>query len=148
MNQKVKIKLAPCGKMPYRAHKYDAGADLYARDCTKKGNIEGFSLPKQVTYNLGVHFEIPQGKVGLIFPRSSIKNTGLSLSNSVGVLDSGFTGELSATFNVVDPRKPIYEVGDRVCQIVIVDCDLCEFEEVEELGESERGSKGFGSTGK
>jgi dUTP pyrophosphatase len=118
--------------------------------------------PTQITYGLGIALEIPNGFVGLVFPRSSIRKTGLQLSNSVGVIDSGYRGELQATFNKVfggegmyDEMKvnqmqpnDYYKIGDRVAQIMIIPFPPIEFEQVTQLSETERGEGGFGSTGK
>jgi dUTP pyrophosphatase len=118
--------------------------------------------PTQITYGLGIALEIPKGFVGLVFPRSSIRKTGLQLSNSVGVIDSGYRGELQATFNKVfggeamyDEMKvneiqpnDFYKVGDRIAQIIIIPYPPIEFDEVAELSDTERGEGGFGSTGK
>jgi dUTP pyrophosphatase len=87
--------------------------------------------------------------VGLVFPRSSIRNTELILSNSVGVIDAGYRGELQATFNKLNGLDSIaYNVGDRVCQIIIVPHPVIQLKVVDELSESSRGLGGFGSTGK
>jgi dUTP pyrophosphatase len=103
----------------------------------------------QITYGLGIALEIPDGFMGLIFPRSSIRNTELILSNSVGVVDAGYRGELQATFvksNGLDSLA--YKVGDRVCQLIIIPHPIVEWTEVNELNNTERGAGGFGSTGK
>jgi len=93
--------------------------------------------------------EIPERFVGLVFPRSSIRNTELTLSNCVGVIDSGYRGELQATFNKSNGLDSIsYNIGDRVCQILIIPYPPIEFVEVDELSNTERGEGGFGSTGK
>jgi dUTP pyrophosphatase len=96
--------------------------------------------------------EIPKGFVGLIFPRSSIRKTNLQLSNSVGVVDSGYRGEIQATFNKIQGidniERDSYKVGDRICQIMIIPYPPIEFKEVDELTNTERGEGGFGSTGK
>ena len=106
----------------------------------------------QITYGTGLAMEIPKGFVGLIFPRSSIRKTDLSLSNSVGVIDSGYRGEIQATFNQRSLSSQsgsfLYGVGDRIMQIMIIPHPEIEFEEVEELNNTERGEGGFGSTGK
>jgi dUTP pyrophosphatase len=108
--------------------------------------------PTQITYGLGIALEIPEGFVGLVFPRSSIRKTRLQLSNSVGVIDSGYRGELQATFNkiitTIENQKNDYNVGDKVCQIMIIPHPIIEWTEVDELSNSERGEGGFGSTGK
>ena len=140
---KVKLKkLHPDAVKPKYAKENDAGMDLVATSI-----IENTSF--QITYGLGIAMEIPDGMVGLVFPRSSIRNTELMLSNSVGVIDAGYRGELQATFNKLNGLDSIaYNVGDRVAQIVIVPHPIVQFVEVDELSESKRGNGGFGSTGK
>ena len=140
---KIKIKkLHPNAVKPKYAKESDAGMDLVATEIISE-------TPSQITYGTGLAIEIPDGMVGLIFPRSSIRNTGLTLSNSVGVIDAGYRGELQATFNKngVDPYE-FYKVGDRIVQIIIVPHPIIQIVEVDELSESSRGIGGFGSTGK
>lgn len=136
----VKIKLIEGGKMPVKMHTTDAGFDCYARELVSLGN--------QYKYNLGFAIEIPQGYVGLVFPRSSVCKTGLSMSNSVGVIDSNYRGEVSAVYNNVDTEKERYKVGDRVCQLIIMPYPEIELKQVEKLSETERGEGGYGSTGR
>jgi dUTP pyrophosphatase len=139
---KVKIKkLHPNAVKPKYAKENDAGMDLVATEIISE-------TPSQITYGMGLAIEIPDGMVGLIFPRSSIRNTGLTLSNSVGVIDAGYRGELQATFNKNGVKDEFYRVGDRVCQIIIVPHPIIQIVEVNELSESSRGIGGFGSTGK
>ena len=139
---KVKIKkLHPNAVKPKYAKESDAGMDLVATEIISE-------TPSQITYGTGLAIEIPDGMVGLIFPRSSIRNTGLTLSNSVGVIDAGYRGELQATFNKNGVKDEFYKVGDRVCQIIIVPHPIIQIVEVNELSESSRGIGGFGSTGK
>jgi dUTP pyrophosphatase len=153
---KVKIqKISPLAKIPTYAKDGDAGMDVIATSIIS-------DTPEQITYGLGIALEIPKGFVGLVFPRSSIRKTGLQLSNSVGVIDSGYRGELQATFNKVfggegmyDEMKvnqmqpnDYYKIGDRVAQIMIIPFPPIEFEQVTQLSETERGEGGFGSTGK
>ena len=102
--------------------------------------------PDQISYGTGIALEIPKGFVGLVFPRSSIRKTDLILSNSVGVIDSGYRGEIQATFKRTGLTK--YAVGDRGAQIMIIPHPTIEFNEVSELSNTERGEGGFGSTGK
>jgi dUTP pyrophosphatase len=148
-------KLNPTAIVPTYAKSGDAGMDLVATSIIS-------DTPEQITYGMGIALEIPEGFVGLIFPRSSIRKTGLQLSNSVGVIDSGYRGELQATFNKVfgsermyDEMKvkevqpnEYYKVGDRIAQIMIIPYPPIEFVEAEELSNTERGEGGFGSTGK
>ena len=153
---KVRIKkLNGLAVIPTYAKDGDAGMDAIATSIIS-------DTPTQITYGLGIALEIPKGFVGLVFPRSSIRKTGLQLSNSVGVIDSGYRGELQATFNKVfggeamyDEMKvneiqpnDFYKVGDRVAQIMIIPHPPIEFEEADELSDTERGEGGFGSTGK
>lgn len=147
--------------MPKKAHPTDAGFDLVAtsKRIDEMGNI---------VYGTGLAFEIPEGHVGLIFPRSSISKTNIVLTNSVGVCDCHFRGEVMAKFKPVNtahefitpplglvepyidmdgaPRD--YEVGERIAQLIIIPIPEIEFEEVEELSETDRGTGGYGSTGK
>jgi dUTP pyrophosphatase len=104
-----------------------------------------------VTYGTGISMEIPKGYVGLVFPRSSIRKYDLSLTNCVGVIDSGYRGEIQATFKKTNWLKgnesEKYQIGDRIVQIMIIPYPQVSFIEVEELSSSERGTGGFGSTG-
>jgi dUTP pyrophosphatase len=120
----------------------DAGLDLTATEIIKDA---GF----QITYGTGISVEIPLGYVGLIFPRSSIRNYELNLSNCVGVIDSGYRGEIQFTFNKTGgvPSKR-YEVGERIGQLIIIPYPEIEFVELDNLSNSERGEGGFGSSGK
>jgi dUTP pyrophosphatase len=142
---KVRIKkLNPLAVIPSYAKSGDAGMDLVATSII-------LDTKTQITYGLGIALEIPEGFVGLVFPRSSVRNTDLSLSNCVGVIDSGYRGELQATFNKKGVAKIdggyIYMIGDRVAQIMIIPHPDIQFEEVAELSDTERGEGGFGSTG-
>lgn len=104
-----------------------------------------------IEYGFGLAVEIPKGYFGLLFPRSSITKMNLMLKNSVGVIDSSYTGEIKARFKIVkfDDSKSgkIYQVGERAAQLIILPCMEITIEEVTELTETERGDKGFGSTG-
>lgn len=164
---KVKIKkMRESAFLPTKAHETDAGYDLYAD--TKCYDGDG-----NVVYGTGVAVEIPQGYVGLVFPRSSIAKQDILLSNSVGVIDSGYRGEIMAkfkpTFVTTNPiklwwqvyvlnKKTVdleqsfihrneYEIGDRIAQLIIMPYPEVEFEEVNELSNSDRGVGGYGSSG-
>ena len=89
--------------------------------------------------------EIPVGYVGLLFPRSSISNYDLTLSNSVGVVDSGYRGNIKFRFKQTSDLT--YYIGDRIVQIIIIPHPHIQFVEVDELSDSERGSGGYGHTG-
>ena len=98
-------------------------------------------------YGTGIAVEIPKGYVGLVFPRSSVYKTGLMLSNSVGVIDSDYRGEIRAKF-YTDVMRGGYKTGDRICQLVIVPIPDVDYIESPDLSETERGTGGYGSTGK
>ena len=141
--QIVKIKkLHKDAVVPQYAKNGDAGMDLVATSILSNTTFD-------ITYGMGIALEIPEGFVGLIFPRSSIRKYDLTLSNSVGVIDSGYRGELQATFKKTNGLDSVaYKVGDRIAQIMIIPYPQIEFTEVEELTNTERGEGGFGSTGK
>ena len=137
MQVKIK-KLNPNAIIPTYAKGGDAGMDLVITDIKGENKYD-------ITYGFGISMEIPEGFMGLIFPRSSIRKTDLVLSNSVGVIDSGYRGEIQVTFKKTGLNK--YEIGDRGAQIIIIPHPPIEFEEVNELSNTERGEGGFGSTG-
>jgi dUTP pyrophosphatase len=140
VNVKVK-KLVPEAVIPTYSKIGDAGMDL-----TITREIENTSF--SVTYGFGIALEIPQNYVGLVFPRSSVRNQELILSNCVGVIDSGYRGELQATFkktNGLDSLK--YKVGERGAQIVIIFHPNIKMVESDDLSNTDRGTGGFGSTG-
>lgn len=139
----VKVKkLDPNAVIPSYSKVGDAGMDL---TITKEIENTSFS----VSYGFGIAMEIPKGYVGLIFPRSSVRNQDLILSNCVGVIDSGYRGELQATFKKTQGLDSIkYKVGERGAQIVILPYPTIYMTEVPELSDTERGTGGFGSTGK
>lgn len=132
-------KLSELGKKPRRSTDGAAGYDLYAARVEDRGD--------SVAYYTDIATEIPEGYAGLLFPRSSIVKTGMHLGNGVGVLDRDYRGNISFVF-YKRPGSESYEVGDRVGQLVIVQLPNVEFAQVEELSETERGSGGYGSTGK
>lgn len=142
MKLKVKIKrLNESATIPKYNHASDAGLDLTAVSL----NIVDGPEFGYYEYGFGLAIEVPEGYVGLMFPRSSVSDTGMLLSNSVGVVDSGYRGELKARFKYIRNSKH-YNVGDRVAQLVIVPYPSIELEHVEELAPSDRGEKGYGSS--
>lgn len=137
---KVKIKkLKPNAVIPAYAHTTDAGMDLTAT------SIE-WDSDGNVVYGTGLAFEIPEGYVGLLFPRSSNAKKDLILTNSVGVLDSGYRAEVFFKFKPIK-EGGIYTIGDRIGQLIILPYPKIEFEEAGELSDSDRGMGGYGSTG-
>ena len=173
-NLKVKIKrLSDNAVIPTYAHATDAGMDLVATSKT----IDEYG---NVVYGTGIALEIPNGYVGLVFPRSSNSKKHLLQTNSVGVIDSGYRGEVTFKYRPSvmtvcyiklkdrlaqlllgsrrsQKRRGVhtetwhlseYEVGDRVGQLIIIPYPKVEFEEVNKLSASDRGTGGYGSTGK
>ena len=150
MQIKIK-KLHPQAIVPAYAKPGDAGMDLHCTKADYNGAL--------VTYHTGIALEIPEGHVGLLFPRSSVYKTGQQLTNSVGVIDSGYRGEIMLKYtrgkHLTDSR-PLhtqmgfkdYEIGKRVGQIIILPYPQIEFVQVEELSSTQRGTGGYGSTGK
>jgi dUTP pyrophosphatase len=150
MNVKVNIKkLVPEAVIPKYAKPGDAGLDLVATSMTE--------TDMYIEYGTGLAFEIPPGYVGLIYPRSSLSNYDLVLSNHVGVVDSGYRGEVKFRFKKCDSlRNPqnvilngykFYNVGDKIGQLIVMPYPLVLLNEVTELEESSRGFGGFGSSG-
>lgn len=138
----IKIKkLYPNAVIPTYSKDGDAGMDLTINNIVNQTD-------DNVTYGFGIALEIPMGYMGLIFPRSSVRKTNLILSNSVGVIDSGYRGEIQATFKIKkDTDFKIYEIGERGAQIIIMPYPKVTFIEASELSDTERGEGGFGSTG-
>lgn len=132
--------------MPIRAHKSDAGLDL---TCTEIVPVRNACNQLLLEYYTGLAVEIPEGYVGLLFPRSSVFKTSLIQSNCVGVIDSGYRGEIKAIFrNTTDVIPAVFQEGERFCQLVIVPIPNIDVVEASELSESDRGEDGYGSTGK
>lgn len=129
----------------------DAGLDLTATSMKE--------TDMYIEYGTDLSFEIPEGYVGYVFPRSSLSNYDLVLSNHVGVIDSGFRGEVKFRFKKVGNfpdgflatkhfTSTVYKVGDRIGQLIIMPIPKVELIEVGELSQSNRGRGGFGSSGK
>lgn len=150
---KVKIKKLHANSIiPTYAKNGDAGMDLTA--VNKYPDHFG-----NIVYDTGLAFEIPEGYVGLLFPRSSNTKKDLILGNSVGVIDSGYRGEVVFKFKenyrhtynnndeIIMRDIESYDIGDRIGQIIIIPYPKIEFIEVDELEDSERGDGGFGSSG-
>lgn len=149
MNMIVKFKkLDSKAVTPSKSHPSDAGLDLTATSIKVTDDY--------IEYGTSLAFEIPEGFVGLIFPRSSVSNKALTLSNSVGVIDSGYHGEIKFRFKEIDQMQyweetkvyNVYNLGDRIGQLILMPFPKVELEEVDELPNSDRGSNGYGSSGK
>jgi dUTP pyrophosphatase len=129
--------------VPEYAREGDAGFDLVAVDKLFLGS----SIGAVVVYDTGLAFEIPEGHVGLVFPRSSIYNYSLQLCNSVAVIDSGYRGSVLCKFRVTKKFGKTYKVGDRIAQMMILPYPQVKLIEQKNLSETERGEGAFGSTG-
>lgn len=146
MNIKFK-KLDEKAATPYYAKEGDAGLDLTAVSINE--------TIKYIEYGTGISIEIPEGYVGLLFPRSSITTQGLLLKNSVGVIDSGYRGEIKLRFHSLNSPFDFftsigssYKIGDRIAQLIILPYPKINLIEATELSETTRGTGGYGSTGK
>ena len=178
MNLQFKL-LSENATLPTRANPADAGLDLYAATdaalVIAKGGVRYTVTPEgaseietgdnesfgYIEYATDVAVAIPEGFVGLIFPRSSVSKKDLSLANSVGVIDAGYRGPIGVRFRTdldettakhrVDVLETkgysFYEKGDRIAQLVVVPCLVLEPELVETLPDSVRGESGWGSSG-
>lgn len=124
--------------LPLKKNPLDAGIDCYANSFTETEDY--------VEYGLGFSLEIPEGYCGLIFPRSSISNYDLFMCNSIGVIDSGYRNEVKARFKKIGDK--IYNIGERVCQLIIYQYPEVKFIEVNELDSTNDRKGGHGSTGK
>jgi len=130
--------------MPIRAHESDAGLDLTAIDITLEPNDCGQTV---VVYHSGLAVEIPEGYVGLLFPRSSIAKKSIFMTNGVGVIDSGYRGEIMAKMHVTTDAAPaVYKVGEKFAQLIIMPLQSITIKEVVDLSDSERGEGGYGSS--
>lgn len=136
-------KLVNFAVIPEFATEGSAGFDLVATSVRESSMY--------IEYGTGLAFKIPEGHVGLLFPRSSVSNYDLSLANAVGVIDGDFTGEVKLRFRRKSTGSVndhvLYTVGDRVGQMVVVPTPKIKINHVPLLSETTRGSGGFGSTG-
>jgi dUTP pyrophosphatase len=130
------------GEIAY-AHPGDAGLDLRS---AVKGELKPY---ERALVPCGVAIALPEGYAGLVIPRSGLAaKQGISIVNAPGLIDSGYRGELKVALINLDPENTFtYEVGDRIAQLVVIQVPPVELVKVEELPESARGEKGFGSSG-
>jgi len=140
---RLNVKLTDGAPLPKHAHAGDAGLDLTTRETVTLGPGETRMV------GTGVSVEIPAGHFGLVVPRSGLGSRGVNLSNCAGVIDSGYRGEIRAPLhnNHRVGAPVVIKRGERVAQMLVMPYVTCECVEVDELGETERGTDGFGSTG-
>ena len=136
----MKITLDKGAKMPTRAHSTDAGIDLYARE------TQIIPARESAIFNTGVHIELPPNTVGMLKSKS-----GLNVKHGItseGVIDVGYTGSIVAKLYNNSGYDYKVNAGDKITQLVILPILTPELEEVDELEETDRGTNGFGSTGR
>ena len=131
-------------KVPTYAHETDAAADLYAMETTV---VEGNTLGNKI--RTGVKIQLPEGWLAFILPRSSIgAKTPLRLSNSVGLIDSGYRGELGVLYDNTSDKDYTINAGDRIAQLLVMPSYRFQAKVVDILADSDRGETGFGDSGK
>ena len=123
-------------------HDGDAGLDLYVLE-----DIEILSGETKLI-KLGICCEPMDGKAYYLFPRSSISKTPLRMSNSIGLIDGGYRGEIMASCDNIKDFDYTVEKGQRLFQLVAIDSSPISYKVVDKLSETTRGDGGFGSTGK
>ena len=135
----LKVKLDNGAFLPERAHPMDAGLDLktpYSFDLYPGEHKD---------INTGVHVEVPDGYVGMITSKSGLMLKGVT---SRGTIDSSYRGAVHAILFNASKQIVSFEVGDKITQLVILPCAVCDVREVDRLSETDRGDAGFGSTGR
>ena len=156
----MKIMLDEGAKMPTRAHTWDAGLDIYTPvdvvipptetrltyDPLGLGSPRPKAFVGSATIDTGVHVEIPEGFTGFIKAKS-----GLNVNHDLtctGVIDAHYTGSIAVKLHDHASKPHHFKAGDKIAQLVILPCLLPELELVDRLEETDRGDKGFGSTGR
>ena len=142
MTQLLVRRLREDAVLPERAYAGDAGLDLAA--CDRHELAPG----ERALVGTGLAVAIPEGYAGFVQPRSGLAaRHGLSVVNAPGLIDAGYRGEISVVLLNTDRREPfVVEPGMRIAQLVVLPVPELELAEVEELPESERGVRGFGSS--
>lgn len=139
---RLNVKLTDGAPLPRHAKPGDAGMDLTSRETVE------IAPQGTVMVGTGVAVEIPEGHVGLCFPRSGLASKrGINITNCVGVIDSGYRGEIKAPLYNAGTETQVVERGERVIQLVVVPFVSCECVSVDELSDTARGASGFGSSG-
>lgn len=144
----IEVKLESGANLPFRAHSTDGGADLYAYKFEGFEDRESVILPgrSEIIVDTGVKMAIPNGCIGDIRPRSSMFfKYGIVCA---GTIDSGYRGNIKVCLRNLTDTSVQIDKGDRIAQICIIPVAICDFKDVIDLPESDRGEGGFGSTGK
>ncbi len=136
----MKIMLDNGAKMPTKAHRADAGFDLYSRETVI------VPAKESATFDTGVHMQIPEGFVGFLKSKS-----GLNVKHGItseGVIDSGYTGSIVVKLYNRSGKDYKVQIGDKISQIVLLPILITDLELVKDFENSERGNNGFGSSGR
>lgn len=136
------MKISPDATRPFHGSAFAAGYDLTAV------SVERDEKNEVDIYHTGMAFEIPKGFFGLLVLRSSSFRMGQRLSMGAAIIDSDFRGEVIIPLDRRGGEHPLYEIGNRLAQLVIVPCVDAEWRESLQLAPSERGAGGYGSTGR
>ena len=138
---KIKVKLDPGAFAPTKAHKEDAGIDLRT--------MHSFTInPGEVVcVDTGIHMLIPEGYAGLIKSKSGL-TVKHGIVSDAGVIDAGYTGSIVVRLKGEGIAPHVFNLGDKIAQLVLVPIPDIEFDEVEDLEDTARGSNGFGSSGR
>lgn len=144
----VKVKkLDKRAEIPFYSTDGSAGMDIKAVRA-EPYTVSDIVYRDKIKYYTGLAFEIPEGHVMLLFPRSSVAKKELDLTNCVGVVDSDYRGEVTAVFRATKNMPVTYNIGERIIQAIVIPYPKVIMQEVEELSKTERGVGGYGSTGK
>ena len=137
--QVLDCQVQPGAQLPKRAHRTDAGADLFA--------LEAHEIypGEQKLVDTGVAIKIPRGFAGFIFNRSSQGKKGITIPHSVGVIDSDYRGNLKVLLKNISEDPYTIQPGDRIAQLVVQRVELPTFRDA--WNDTQRGTGGFGSTG-
>lgn len=136
--------------IPTKGSKYSAGIDLYANHISEQDTRTKIAIKPGETLKIGtgIAIEIPNGYFGAVFARSGLATKyGVRPSNCVGVIDSDYRGEIVVALHNDSNQSVTISKGDRIAQMVLIPYLDCEFIQVNELSDTERGDGGFGSTG-
>lgn len=146
MNLTIKVKrLTPTAILPTKSYENDMGWDLYADG---KGERASWTIPvgDVRTIGIGLAIELPKGWGAFLKARSSQGKSNIDIYG--GVQDNGYRGEYGISIHNSGPNSVTYRPGDRIAQMVLIPSPESVIVEVDELSETDRGVKGFGSTGK
>lgn len=135
-------RLHPNATLPTRAHEHDAGWDLHALEHDRVESGETRMI------RTGIAIAVPVGQVGDVRSRSGLSTRNVTVANSPGTIDPGYTGEVKVLLRNLSHKPFHIKPGDRIAQLVFTYTNTQPLQEVDDLAPSERGTNGFGSTGR